>query len=169
LRRAARLAGALVLAALLVWLDAATKQWATTELARRGGRALIDGYLTLRVQQNSGIAFGILQPHLLPGKARMLVTYKAAMAGALLLLLAWRCLRARPEWLAPVGLVALLAGTMGNLIDRARKGSVTDFIAVNLGGWRWPAFNLADLFLAAGLGLCLAALIAGLRGREATA
>ena len=169
LRRLVRLALLLGLCALLVWLDVATKAWATTELARRGGRTLIDGHLVLRVQQNSGIAFGILQPQLHPDKARYLVTYKAAMAGALALLLAWRCLRAPGERLAPLGLVLLLAGTLGNMIDRAAEGTVTDFIDVRLGAWRWPAFNLADAFLAAGIALCLAALLLGLRRRGGAA
>jgi len=164
--RAARLAAALALCAVLVWLDAATKRWATTELSRTGSRALVDGLLILRVRQNTGMAFGILQPELLPGKAHMLVSYKAAMAGVLLLLLTWRCLRAQAEWLAPLGLLALLAGTVGNLIDRARDGAVTDFIDVRLGAWRWPGFNLADVFLAAGIVLCATALALGLRGTK---
>ncbi len=168
--RLVRLAAALGLAGLLVWVDLATKRWAATELSHRGQQSLIDGLLVLRTQTNSGIAFGLFQPHLLPWKARFLVHYKTAMAIVLTALLAWRCLRPRPEWLAPLGLTGLLAGTVGNLVDRARnRGSVVDFIAVNAGAWRWPAFNLADLFLAVGLVLVVVALVRGLRRREAPA
>ena len=45
----------------------------------------------------------------------------------------------------------LLAGSLGNLIDRLRLGSVTDFIRVP----HWPAFNMADIFIAMGVGLIL--------------
>jgi signal peptidase II len=55
--------------------------------------------------------------------------------------------------------MALLAGAVGNLIDRVRWTAVVDFIDLTiLGVLRWPAFNLADLYLAVGLALCAAAL-----------
>jgi signal peptidase II len=45
----------------------------------------------------------------------------------------------------------LLAGAAGNLIDRFRLGHVIDFISVDLLGW--PAFNLADVSIIAGIGI----------------
>jgi signal peptidase II len=149
-----------------VWLDAETKSWAASELGRRGGRTLVDGHLVLRLQTNSGIAFGIFQPHLHAEKARWLVMYKSAMAAGLALLLAWRLLFGQGRGaLVPLGLCALLGGTVGNLLDRARTGAVTDFIDLRLAGLRWPAFNLADLFLAVGLALCVAGLVVAIRRR----
>jgi signal peptidase II len=149
-----------------VWLDAETKSWAASELGRRGARTLVDGHLVLRLQTNSGIAFGIFQPHLHAEKARWLVMYKSAMAAGLVLLLAWRLLLGRGRgWMVPVGLSALLGGTVGNLLDRARTKAVTDFIDLRFAGMRWPAFNLADLFLAVGLGLCVAGLVVAIRRR----
>jgi signal peptidase II len=152
---------------LLVWADAATKGWAVSDLARRGARTVVDDHVVLRVQQNSGIAFGFFREHLHPEKGRWLVTYKAAMAAALVLLLAWRILRpGRPGLLVPLGLVALLGGTLGNLLDRARTKAVTDFIDIHFAGMRWPAFNLADVFLAVGLALCATGLVLAIRRRE---
>jgi signal peptidase II len=123
----------------------------------------------LRLQTNSGIAFGIFQEHLHPEKGRWLVMYKSAMAAGLLLLLAWRILARPGGWVVPVGLVALLGGTLGNLVDRARTKAVTDFIDLRLGGLRWPAFNLADLFLAVGLVLCVIGLVMAIRRRRGQA
>jgi signal peptidase II len=170
-RRLVRLAAALCLAGLLVSLDAVTKSWAVSELSRRGARTVIDGHLVLRVQQNSGIAFGLFRAHLHADKGRYLVTYKAAMAGGLGLLLGWRLLRRREDsagqdWIVPLGLVALLGGTVGNLLDRARTKAVTDFIDVRFAGVRWPAFNLADVFLAVGLALCVAGLVVAVKRRR---
>ena len=48
-------------------------------------------------------------------------------------------------WL-PTGM--LFGGALGNLIDRARAGSVTDFIKLPLG---WPPFNLADAAITLGI------------------
>jgi signal peptidase II len=149
-----------------VWLDAETKSWAASELGRRGARSLVDGHLVLRLQTNSGIAFGIFQPHLHAEKARWLVMYKSAMAAGLIVLLAWRVLARERAWIVPLGLCALLGGTVGNLLDRARTKAVTDFIDVRFAGVRWPAFNLADLFLAVGLALCVAGLVIAIRRRQ---
>ena len=51
----------------------------------------------------------------------------------------------RPHVWLPTGL--LLGGALGNVIDRVRDGAVTDFI--KLPGW--PAFNLADVAITAGV------------------
>ena len=48
-------------------------------------------------------------------------------------------------WL-PTGM--LLGGALGNIIDRARQGAVTDFIKLPLG---WPPFNIADVSITLGI------------------
>jgi signal peptidase II len=53
---------------------------------------------------------------------------------------------------AIAGAVAALAGAASNLCDRVRRGAIVDFIAVG----RWPAFNLADVAIVAGVALALA-------------
>ena len=52
---------------------------------------------------------------------------------------------ARPLAWVPTGL--LVGGALGNLIDRVRQGSVTDFLKVP----HWPAFNLADAAITVGV------------------
>ncbi|MGF1531000.1 MAG: signal peptidase II [Puniceicoccaceae bacterium] len=57
----------------------------------------------------------------------------------------------------------LIGGILGNLVDRFVHGHVTDFLDVHLpalpflgfGGYRWPAFNLADSFIFTGIALYL--------------
>ena len=48
-------------------------------------------------------------------------------------------------WL-PTGM--LLGGALGNVLDRVRHGSVTDFVKLPLG---WPPFNLADASITLGI------------------
>ena len=48
-------------------------------------------------------------------------------------------------------LLLLLAGAIGNLIDRIFLGKVTDFLAF----WNFPIFNLADIYISVGVGLYL--------------
>ncbi len=55
-------------------------------------------------------------------------------------LLSRRYLPFLDNMLGKIGLGLILAGTLGNLIDRVRFGYVTDFIDFHF----WPTFNLAD-------------------------
>jgi signal peptidase II len=41
-------------------------------------------------------------------------------------------------------LALILGGAVGNVIDRVLYGHVIDFLDVHVGGWHWPAFNIAD-------------------------
>ena len=59
----------------------------------------------------------------------------------------------------PVALGLLIGGSLGNLVDRIRLGHVTDFIDPPY----WPAFNLADTFIVAGVFVLLLALVSAER------
>lgn len=89
--------------------------------------------------RNHGVAFGFL-----PGD-ELAVTIVIALA--LLALLAYfaRHAQRRLIWL-PTGM--LIGGALGNILDRVREGSVTDFIKLPLG---WPPFNLADASITLGV------------------
>jgi signal peptidase II len=160
------LLASLLLAGSLLAGDLASKSWAETELRRRGARNLLGGRLVLRYQTNSGIAFGLFQKSLHPYKRPFLIAYSAVVSAGLLALLVARTLRRTGRgWLMPAGLVALLAGAIGNLRDRITRGAVIDFIDVQVwGATRWPAFNLADVYLSMGLILCGIALMRAGRG-----
>ena len=103
--------------------------------------------------RNHGVAFGFL-----PG-SQLLVTL--LIGAALLLLLVYFARHAEvPLMWLPTGM--LLGGALGNIIDRLRHGSVTDFIKLPLG---WPPFNLADASITLGI-LILFLIIDGSRRRE---
>ncbi len=53
------------------------------------------------------------------------------------------------------GLGLVLGGAVGNLIDRARLGYVTDFIQVWFGSWAFPSFNVADAAISVGAALLI--------------
>jgi signal peptidase II len=60
--------------------------------------------------------------------------------------------RARPEqWRLGAELGLLAGGALGNVLDRAMYGRVTDFIVWRLGSHEWPTFNVADAALVVGI------------------
>lgn len=60
------------------------------------------------------------------------------------------------RWLVRFAIGLQLGGALGNnLIDRPRQGHVTDFIYFHF----WPAFNIADMAIVAGVGLLALALL----------
>ncbi len=89
--------------------------------------------------RNSGVAFGFLS-----GGAGWVVGLVTIAALAVLVGFFVRH-RTRPLVWLPTGL--LLGGAFGNLVDRVREGSVTDF----LDPVAWPAFNLADAAITVGV------------------
>jgi signal peptidase II len=50
-------------------------------------------------------------------------------------------------------LICILAGALGNLIDRCLYGHVVDFIDFHIRSWHFPAFNFADTLITIGTGL----------------
>ena len=49
------------------------------------------------------------------------------------------------------GFALIFGGAIGNLIDRIRFGIVVDFLDVYVGKYHWPAFNIADSAITAGI------------------
>jgi signal peptidase II len=89
--------------------------------------------------RNHGVAFGFL-----PG-SHVGVTILIGIALLILLVYFARHASLSLIWL-PTGM--LMGGALGNIIDRLRVGSVTDFIKLPLG---WPPFNLADASITLGI------------------
>ncbi len=96
-------------------------------------------FLGFRIEhgKNSGVAFGFL------GGGGAIVIAITLLVLALVVVWFWRNPDRPGLWLA-AGLIA--GGAIGNLIDRLRLGSVTDFISPPL----WPTFNVADIAITVG-------------------
>ena len=70
-----------------------------------------------------------------------------AQAAALWAMIVGVAIATAPPALAALGLGMVLGGAAGNLLDRARRGAVVDFVAAG----RWPVFNLADAAMTIGV------------------
>lgn len=140
----------LVIAAIVVAVDQATKVVVLRHLAPGLSIPLIDGLLALTLVLNPGLAFGLLAG--LPLAWRWVVVVLSLGALVMLARVAMRILTpgSALDRLA-VGLV--FGGAVGNLIDRARFGAVVDFVDLHYRGWHWPAFNVADSAITVGVTL----------------
>jgi signal peptidase II len=81
----------------------------------------------------------------------MPVIASAAIAG----LTFWGSTLEPEQHLARKGLVFVIGGAAGNLIDRLTAGYVLDFVDVYYGNWHFWAFNVADASITVGVSLML--------------
>ncbi len=143
-------------------IDQVTKAWATRVLRFGGDRPVIEGFLNFAYAQNTGVAFSMLDDH---GDAgRWGLSAVAFVAAALVLYFFWRTPRTDDRILG--ALVLLLAGIVGNVVDRMRLGFVVDFIDVQFGNWHYPTFNIADAAICVGAGLLIIDMVLSKREKK---
>jgi signal peptidase II len=151
--------------AALVGLDQGTKRLAESALAGAGERPFLGHFAVLTYTRNSGafLSLGAGLPAAL--KSVLLV----ALPFAVLAFLALAFLRRRgrpgeddragsrgPRAPEIAAALLLVAGGLGNLIDRVASGSVRDFLYFSIGGLKTGIMNLADLYILAALILIVA-------------
>jgi signal peptidase II len=101
---------------------------------------------------NPGAAFSFLSDA--SGWQRWMFTALAFVVG--LGLLVWmKRLKGRSQWLLSCSLALILAGAVGNVIDRLRFGHVVDFILAHWNNSYFPAFNVADSAITVGAAFLL--------------
>src|ERR1700704_2986812 len=131
-------ARAAVVAIAVAAVDQLSKSAIESSVVPGEDRGLLPG-IQLVNTRNKGVAFGFL-----PG-SHVAVTILIGVALAVLLVYFARHRSLPLIWL-PTGM--LVGGALGNIADRLRHGSVTDFIKLPLG---WPPFNLADASITIGI------------------
>ncbi len=134
---------------LIVAIDQATK-WAIVEWVDLYGRVPINSFINLTHQQNAGAAFSFLADA--SGWQRWFFIVLASLVSLVILIWLWR-IRKEGHFILAAGLVFVLGGALGNLVDRVRFGYVTDFIQVWFGNWAFPSFNVADSAITVGAAL----------------
>ena len=96
---------------------------------------------------NTGVSFGLFA-----GNSVFLRWIFVTLAGVVSFWLAiWLYREKRGLFCLAIGFI--IGGALSNALDRALRHAVVDFIDLHLGGWHWPAFNLADAAITVGVGL----------------
>lgn len=154
IRRIARREIMLSLAVVFLALDQLLKQLVIAKMQVADTIPLLRNLVHITYVQNRGAAFGLFQ-----NKLALFITVAILSVGVIIYYS--RVLAPGNRWVQ-VALGFLLAGAVGNMIDRVAFGYVIDFIDLRF----WPVFNLADIVINVGVGMLLVEMFWEGRGDE---
>lgn len=129
----------LIIVILTLSLDQLTKLAATSNLSQGQSLPVVKGIIHFTLVHNRGAAFGILK-----GQTAFFIF--SALLAVILIYQGLKGAKPQGQALYKISLGLILAGAVGNLIDRLRFGYVIDFLDFRI----WPVFNLADSAITVG-------------------
>ena len=135
-----------MISGLLVALDQWVKWWIVNDLSLGETKTLIPDVLSLNHIRNTGAAWSMLE-----GKMWFFVII-TVVAVIVVVTLMVKNRKQGNRWLL-TGLSFILAGAIGNFIDRVRLGYVVDMFQTDF--MNFPIFNVADMTLVCGVILIL--------------
>ena len=111
------------------------------------GFVLIPNFISFIYAKNDGVAFSMLSGN------RIFIISSTIL---LLLFLLYMLSKEDKKYLEGFSLTntaygLLLGGIVGNLLDRIIRGYVTDYVSLNIVGYHFPIFNLADVCITLGV------------------
>ena len=127
----------------LIALDQGTKAFFSVNRALFQEREILPDFFYLTYLENRGAAFSMLQ-NFRWGFVALTVVAVVVM---------FRFFFLHKDFWARLPLALLIAGAVGNLIDRAAQGFVVDFLHFYPFGYNFPVFNVADICVCVGAGL----------------
>ena len=137
--------------ALVLAIDQLSKQWALTALGKVGSTVVLPGPVDITLVFNSSNAFGLVP---VSGElTRWGLTTLNLVVAFLLVRVVVRRATAR---LTTIGFAFIIAGAIGNALDRIRFGWVIDLFNASKLGFIW-IFNVADISIDIGIALVLVA------------
>ena len=135
----------------IIAIDQGTKYLVQLRMRLGESICIIPGFFNLVYAMNPGGAFGLWanKSHLF----RAFFFFFIAIVAIIILIFIYF----DPSYgmLTRIGIVLLLGGAIGNIIDRIRWRMVVDFLDFYWRSFHWPAFNAADTAISIGIGLFL--------------
>lgn len=137
----------IVTVGLVVLLDQITKSLIVSNFLLHESLPVVDGLFNITYVRNPGAAFGFMSGAS-PAFRGIFFSLVTLIAVSLILYHLVKNRIADPFLAFALALV--VAGALGNLLDRLRYGEVIDFLDVYISGYHWPAFNIADTAISIG-------------------
>ena len=128
----------------LVAFDQWTKYYIVSNFNLYQSKPIIENFFHLTYITNDGMAFGLS----FPGGKQVLLIMTVILTLFIITFL-WKERKGHP--LIKYGLVFILSGAFGNLIDRFLNGKVVDFLDFMVGDFHWYVFNIADSSVTIGM------------------
>jgi len=133
-----------ILIIFLVILDLISKNYALNNFLIGQSYTTFLPFIDLLLIYNSGIAFGIFDGYGdLASNILLIITI-------FILIYLIRLLSNETFQIAKLALSLIIAGALGNIVDRIVDGKVTDFLHLEIGNFSFFIFNLADAFITVG-------------------
>lgn len=140
------------LTVILFILDQVTKYWTVQALELRESYEVLS-FFSFTYARNYGAAFSFLGDA--GGWQRYLFT-GIAFAVSIFLLYSLKKNSIEKRW-ENIAFSLVLSGAIGNMMDRLMFGYVVDFLDFDLGFYRWPTFNVADITIFIGAAMLILA------------
>ena len=134
--------------AIMVLADQISKTVVRSTMTLYESITVIPGFFHLTYITNDGMAFGINFPF-----GIYIFSIISIIFTVILFYYLWT-IRQETIFIRS-GVAMILAGAIGNLIDRLFLGEVVDFLDFMVGDVHWYVFNLADSFVTIGMGIIL--------------
>jgi len=129
----------------LITIDQTSKSYLILYLKTQPGYVLeILPILDFVYAWNYGISFGLLREYYQYSNAAFLI-----LNSLIITYLIYLMLKAK-TCLSQLGLIFIVGGALGNLVDRIFRGAVFDFLYFHYQNLAFPAFNMADSFITIG-------------------
>ena len=138
----------LQVSAVVVVLDQITKALTRSNMDLYDSVPVITNFFHLTYVTNDGMAFGLN----FPGGIYVFSVVSIILT-AIIFMYLWK--EQNNHILMRLSLALILAGAIGNLIDRLRFGEVVDFFDFMIGDFHWYIFNVADSSVTIGMILFL--------------
>jgi signal peptidase II len=132
-----------IAAASLILVDLFSKGY-VEDFFQQGDIVNILPFLSITLAFNSGIAFSLLDFN------NFFTDYVLLFIGLIITIFLVRLFKQEHNITSKVGLILIISGAMGNIIDRAMDGVVTDFLLFFVGNTPFFIFNLADAYISCG-------------------
>ena len=131
---------------ILTALDQIIKCIVTNQVALSENIPVISGFFSITYVKNSGGAFSFLAEKTW---GIFVLAGISVVVSILLLIALYRLRNKNVPWIR-FALALLVAGTIGNMIDRIRTRYVVDYLMFQFGSYTFPVFNLADMCIVCG-------------------
>lgn len=129
--------------------DLYTKKIATEALKNKSSITVVRDYLDLRYSENEGVAFSFMEELNDRIREPILISLPVILLAGLCGFIAHE---RRKPFLSLLPFILILAGGLGNAVDRIQNGYVVDFIYFHIRDvFRWPIFNVADILVCLGV------------------